>query len=195
VLQERRQALEHRLPFHFEMLAQYLAVEPPDHLVALAGLGCRVLLEAAQEVVQEDRLAAARGAVEHEDLVLLRAAAEGVDHVHQPVGEDAVGEERLVGVLHEQAPEIVGDEVDRLGVLGVLVEPLAHVGAHHVVEDLVDVADQPLGVRPQQFQELGERDRLGVVQAALAGVQRRHRLADGVAAHSSPRLSLRSFMV
>ena len=162
------------------------AVQVPDHLVAGSGRAVGVLLELPQQVVQEGRFAATRRAVEEVDLVLLGAAAQAVDHGHQTVGEEAVGEERLIRTIDQQGGEIEADEIDGFGIPGVLVDTLAHEGLDHVMEDLVDVADRPCGMPAHQDEELIEGNGPLLILDLLAARQILHDPAHLVHAKPPP---------
>ena len=155
-------------------------VEAPDGLVALAVLGVGVLLELAQQVIEEGALARSRRPLEDIDLVLLGAPFEGLHQADQAVGEEPVGEKGLVGALHEQAFAVVVDVVDGLRVVGVLVDALPDIGLDHVVKDLENVADHPSGVCGQLLQEGLEGNGVVLVGLADAVVEVMQRVLDVV---------------
>jgi hypothetical protein len=148
--------------------AERLAVQAPDRFVAQAVASVDVVLEFQEQVVEEGALAASGRAGEDVDLVLLRAPLEGFHQSHEPVGEEAVGEERVICPLHKKPAAVIGDVVDGLGVVGILVGAHVDVPHDHVVENLEYVADYPCRVGNEDVQELTEGDRRPVVQLAYA---------------------------
>ena len=139
------------------------AVEAPDRFVAHSGIGVGVDFELGEQVVQEGTLAAARGAVEDIDLVLLGTTAQGGHLVDQAVGKEAVGEKGVVGAFDKEGGAIVVVKAGRLRVLGVGLRAAVHVGHHHVVEDLEDTADQSGRIFGQEPKEAVDGDRASPV--------------------------------
>jgi hypothetical protein len=190
--------------------AEPAPVEAPHHLVAQAALGGGINLELLEQVGEKGALAAPRGAAEDVDLVLLGAAFHGFGQVHHAVGEESVGEEGVVHLLDEEPVAVVIDEVDRLGVVGVFVDPLPHIGRDHVMHHLEDGAHDDGRARLEFAQKVGKSDRLPVLTPARRTVKALQGRSDGVFAcgrfgpgigrrvdghQITSRVNVRSFMV
>ncbi len=133
-------------------------VQPPHGFIAGPFVGAAIVLEFHEQVVQKSALPAPRRPLKDDDPVLLGTVPEGRHVVDKAVGKQPIGKERMVRVFDEEPIAVVVDVVDRLGILRVLIRPVADVARDHVVKHLEDVSESERRLGSSQLHVVHEGD-------------------------------------
>ena len=119
---------------------QFGLLQAPYHFKQGAGLSLGIHFKFPEQVVEKCTFTATGGAVKNVNFVLLGAPPHGPCQIDQAIGKQPVCKKGVIGAFDEKFGEIVIDKMDRFGIIGIFISPLADEGGDHVMEHLEHIS-------------------------------------------------------